>query len=488
MNLKITDNYRNNIVIIFTKKFIMTLIKSISGIRGTLGGEPNENLTPVDIVKYTSAYGHFLKYHYPGEHITVVVGRDARVSGKIIQNIVVSTLQSMGIDVYLLGLATTPTTEIAVTEFGAHGGIIITASHNPFNWNALKLLNNKGEFLSENDGKHVLLNANTQHFKYVDSYNFGKLIEINNFHQQHIKKILNLDLVNVKEIKKAKFTVAIDGINSVGGIVIPELLKKLGVKKVLKLNCTANGLFKHNPEPLPENLTQIISLIKRKKIDVGFVVDPDVDRLAIVCEDGTLFGEEYTLVAVADYVLQHKPGNTVSNLSSTMALKEITEKYKQKYFAAPVGEVNVVEKMKEVDAVIGGEGNGGIIYPELHYGRDALVGIALFLSYLATSGLECSELRKKYPFYPMAKKKIEITDNLKPDFILEEISKIYSGYQQNKQDGLKIYFSEGWLHMRKSNTEPIIRIYAEAKSNAFLENILNQIEIQINAIIKNYPD
>jgi len=465
----------------------MALIKSISGIRGTIGGEPGENLTPIDIVKYTSAFGHFLKYHYPGEPIKVVVGRDARVSGKLIQNIVISTLQNMGIDVYSLGLATTPTTEIAVTEFNAHGGIIITASHNPFNWNALKLLNNKGEFLSDNDGKNVLLIADTQHFRYVDSNNLGKLFEINNFHNQHIKKIIDLDLVNVREIKKAKFTVAIDCINSVGGIVIPELLKKLGVKKILKINCTPNGIFKHNPEPLPENLFQIIKLVKRKKVDLGFVVDPDVDRLSIICEDGTIFGEEYTLVAIADYILQNKPGSTVSNLSSTMALKELTEKYKQKYFDAPVGEVNVVEKMKEVNAVIGGEGNGGIIYPELHYGRDALVGIALFLSYLAQLGLKCSGLRKKYPFYPMLKKKIEISNNINVDLIFEEISRIYSNFQQNKEDGLKIYFEKGWLHMRKSNTEPIIRIYAEAKTQEYLDKIYNDINIHIDHLLKNQP-
>lgn len=461
----------------------MTLIKSISGIRGTIGGEPGENLTPIDVVKYTSAFGHFLKYHYPGEQIKVVVGRDARVSGKIIQNIVLSTLQSMGIDVYSLGLATTPTTEIAVTEFNAHGGIIITASHNPFNWNALKLLNNKGEFLSENDGKNILLIADTQHFKYVDSNNLGKIYEINNFHNQHIKKILELDLVNVKEIKKSKFTVAIDCINSVGGIVIPELLKKLGVKKILKINCTPNGIFKHNPEPLPEHLTQITNLIKRKKVDVGFVVDPDVDRLAIICEDGSMFGEEYTLVAIADYVLQNNPGNTVSNLSSTMALKELTEKYNQKYFAAPVGEINVVEKMKEVNAVIGGEGNGGVIYPQLHYGRDALVGIALFLSFLAESGLKCSGLRKKYPYYPMTKRKIELDKNLDIELIFNEISKLYSNYDQNKQDGLKIHFESGWVHMRKSNTEPIIRIYSEAKTQQQLDSLNKQIDSVINEII-----
>lgn len=461
----------------------MTLIKSISGIRGTIGGEPGENLTPIDVVKYTSAFGHFLKYHYPGEQINVVVGRDARISGKIIQNIVLSTLQSMGIDVYSLGLATTPTTEIAVTEFNAHGGIIITASHNPFNWNALKFLNNKGEFLSENDGKNILLIADTQHFKYVDSNNLGKIYEINNFHNQHIKKILELDLVKVKEIKKAKFTVAIDCINSVGGIVIPELLKKLGVKKILKINCTPNGIFKHNPEPLPEHLTQITNLIKRKKVDVGFVVDPDVDRLAIICEDGSMFGEEYTLVSIADYVLQNNPGNTVSNLSSTMALKEITEKYNKKYFAAPVGEINVVEKMKEVNAVIGGEGNGGVIYPKLHYGRDALVGIALFLSYLAESGLKCSGLRKKYPYYPMAKRKIELNKKLDIDLIFNEISKFYSNYDQNKEDGLKIYFESGWVHMRKSNTEPIIRIYSEAKTQQHLDSLNKQIDSIINELI-----
>ena len=461
----------------------MSLIVSVSGIRGTIGGYEGKNLTPLDLVKFASAYSIWLKKY--NTNPTIVIGRDGRLSGLMVSDLIVSTMIAMGVNVIDVGLSTTPSVEMQVILKNLDGGIILTASHNPREWNALKLLNNKGEFLSDNDGKNVLLIADTQHFRYVDSNNLGKLFEINNFHNQHIKKIIDLDLVNVREIKKAKFTVAIDCINSVGGIVIPELLKKLGVKKILKINCTPNGIFKHNPEPLPENLFQIIKLVKRKKVDLGFVVDPDVDRLSIICEDGTIFGEEYTLVAIADYILQNKPGSTVSNLSSTMALKELTEKYKQKYFDAPVGEVNVVEKMKEVNAVIGGEGNGGIIYPELHYGRDALIGIALFLSHLATSKLLCSHLREKYPDYFISKNKIELTSNINITDIFDKLKNKYKNNQINDIDGIKIIFDKEWVHLRRSNTEMIIRIYAESDSINKAEHLAKKIIEDIKEIIRN---
>lgn len=458
----------------------MSLIKSISGIRGTIGGTTTDNLTPVDIVAFASAYGSWLRDNVTNGSNKVVVGRDARLSGDMVSSLVMQTLVALGFKVVNIGLATTPTTEIAVTEEHADGGVIITASHNPKQWNALKLLNNKGEFLNAQEGNDVLKRAEASKFNFADIDSIGS-IEINNtYNSKHIEKVLALPLVDVDAIKKAKFSVAIDCVNSVGGIILPELLEKLGVKNVLKLNCEATGKFAHTPEPIPENLVETAAAIRTNKVDVGFVVDPDVDRLAIINEDGTMFGEEYTLVSVADYILQHTPGNTVSNLSSTRALSDVTRKYGKEYNAAAVGEVNVVTKMKETNAVIGGEGNGGVIYPEIHYGRDALVGIALFLSLLAKSGKKCSELRKTYPEYVISKNKIQLTPDTNVDAILANIAETYKNEKVNTIDGVKIDFAQGWVHLRKSNTEPIIRIYAESSSmdaaNALAQEIMNKIQ------------
>ncbi|MBP8992388.1 MAG: phosphoglucosamine mutase [Bacteroidales bacterium] len=460
----------------------MTLIKSISGIRGTIGGFAGENLTPIDIVKFITAYSLWQKETNPKAK-TIVVGRDARPSGKMVENIVVSVFNSLGFDVINIGLATTPTTEFAVINEKADGGIIITASHNPKNWNALKLLNNKGEFLSASEGQRILELAETANAEFAQVDDLGKTTKLRNYENLHIDSILKLKLVNKELIKATDFTVAIDCVNSVGGFAIPKLLKSLGVKNIIELYCTPNGQFPHNPEPLPEHLTEISNLIKEKNADVGFVVDPDVDRLAIICEDGSMFGEEYTLVAVADYVLSKTPGNTVSNLSSTRALRDVSEKYGVEYNSAAVGEVNVVAKMKETNAVIGGEGNGGVIYPESHYGRDALVGIALFLSFLAEKQLKVSELKKTYPNYFISKNKIELTKDINLNNIFEKLLEKYKNNPHHTIDGLKIEFPETkeWVHLRSSNTEPIIRIYceslnqknAEALAKKFIEEIKN---------------
>lgn len=460
----------------------MTLIKSISGIRGTIGGFAGENLTPIDIVKFITAYSLWQKETNPKAK-TIVVGRDARPSGKMVENIVVSVFNSLGFDVINIGIATTPTTEFAVINEKADGGIIITASHNPKNWNALKLLNNKGEFLSASEGQRILELAETANAEFAQVDDLGKTTKLRNYENLHIDSILKLKLVNKELIKAADFTVAIDCVNSVGGFAIPKLLKSLGVKNIIELYCTPNGQFPHNPEPLPEHLTEISNLIKEKNADVGFVVDPDVDRLAIICEDGSIFGEEYTLVAVADYVLSKTPGNTVSNLSSTRALRDVSEKYGVEYNSAAVGEVNVVAKMKETNAVIGGEGNGGVIYPESHYGRDALVGIALFLSFLAEKQLKVSELKKTYPNYFISKNKIELTKDINLNNIFEKLLEKYKNNPHHTIDGLKIEFPETkeWVHLRSSNTEPIIRIYceslnqknAEALAKKFIEEIKN---------------
>ncbi len=453
----------------------MTLIKSISGIRGTIGGKPDEGLTPLDIVKFSSAYARWITERNPGVKPKVVLGRDARTSGEMVEKIVSGSLQGMGIDVICLGLATTPTVEIAVTREKTQGGIIITASHNPGQWNALKLLDQNGEFLSAADGQIIISHTQSDQYIYVPVDKLGVQTNISGYEKIHIDQVLGLKLVNREAIKKAGFRVAVDCVNSVGGMVIPQLLKALGVEVVFELFCEPNGLFPHNPEPLPENLQEISKLVKDKKADLGFVVDPDVDRLAIICEDGSMFGEEYTLVSVADYVLSHTPGNTSSNLSSSRALKDITISKGQKYFSAAVGEVNVVKAMKDNHCVIGGEGNGGVIYPEAHYGRDSLVGIALFLSLLASKKLKCSELRKTYPEYVISKNKVNLSPEVNVDQILEDVKNHYKNEQVDDRDGVKIDFSEGWVHLRKSNTEPIIRIYAEAKHSEKADQLANEI-------------
>ncbi|MCW3805422.1 phosphoglucosamine mutase [Plebeiibacterium marinum] len=460
----------------------MTLIKSISGIRGTIGGVPGEGLSPLDVVKFTAAYASWAKNNAQKENITVVVGRDARISGPMVDKIVVGTLMGCGVNVINLGLATTPTTELAVTMEKADGGIILTASHNPKQWNALKLLNSKGEFLSGADGEEILDIAEREDFNFSQVDDLGSVIENDTYVQKHVDHVCDLDLVDIDTIKNAGFTVAIDCVNSVGGTYLPPLLKALGVKEVIELYCEPNGEFPHNPEPLPENLTEISALIKDKKADVGFVVDPDVDRLAIVNEDGSMFGEEYTLVAVSDYILSQQKGNTVSNLSSTRALRDVTENHGGNYTASAVGEVNVVSKMKETNAVIGGEGNGGIIYPASHYGRDALVGIGLFLTHLAKSGKTCSELRASYPEYFISKNKIELTPELDVDKILCDMKDKYSNEQVNDIDGVKIDFPDRWVHLRKSNTEPIIRIYSEAPSATEAEELAQKIICDIKEI------
>lgn len=457
----------------------MTLIKSISGIRGTIGGPVGDGLNPLDIVRFTAAYATQIKAGKP-ESNKIVVGRDARISGEMVNQLVIGTLLGMGFDVVNIGLATTPTTEIAVTMEKAAGGIILTASHNPKQWNALKLLNEKGEFLNAAEGENVLKIAENEAFTFAPVDELGKLTEDLSYTQKHIESVLALELVDVEAIKAAGFSVAVDCVNSVGGIVIPALLEALGVKNVEKLYCEPNGQFPHNPEPLPEHLTEISGLMKQGKADVGFVVDPDVDRLAIICEDGSMFGEEYTLVSIADYVLQHTPGNTVSNLSSTRALRDVTNNRGGKYTAAAVGEVNVVTAMKATNAIIGGEGNGGVIYPASHYGRDALVGIALFLTHLAKSKQTVSELRKTYPEYYISKNKIELTPAIDVDAILIAIKGIYAHYDVNDIDGVKIDFPTGWVHLRKSNTEPIIRIYSESgtpeQADAFAQAIITEIK------------
>ncbi|MCU4177158.1 phosphoglucosamine mutase [Carboxylicivirga sp. N1Y90] len=460
----------------------MTLIKSISGIRGTIGGKVGDGLSPLDVVKFSSAYGQWVKKRHEGK-LKVVVGRDARISGDMVKNLVIGSLQGLGIDVVNIGLATTPTTEIAVTEEKAHGGIILTASHNPKQWNALKLLNENGEFLTAADGAEVLKIAEDESFEFAEVDELGKVEENDTYTDFHVQHVLNLDMVNVEAIKNANFTVAIDCVNSVGGIAIPALLKALNVKNTIELYTEPNGQFPHNPEPLPEHLVDIATAIKKQNADVGFVVDPDVDRLAIVNEDGSMFGEEYTLVAVADYLLSHKIGNTVSNLSSSRALADVTRNYGGEYSASAVGEVNVVATMKETDAIIGGEGNGGVIYPESHYGRDSLVGIGLFLSHLAVSGLKCSELRAKYPEYCISKNKIQLTPEIDTDKILESIKNKYAKEEINDIDGLKIDFSESWVQLRKSNTEPIIRIYAEAKSAGEADKLAQNIIADIKALL-----
>lgn len=451
----------------------MTLIKSISGFRGTIGGPVGDNLTPSDLVKFTASFVKFLKKGNDGK-IKVVVGRDARLSGEMVEDIVIGTLMGCGADVIRLGLASTPTTEIAVTHYKANGGIIITASHNPKQWNALKLLGPLGEFLNAEEGGEVLRTAATEDYRFVEVDELGKVIVNESFDEKHIEAVLNLPYIRKEEIKAKKLKVVVDAVNSVGGIVIPELLERLGVE-VVKLNCTPDGNFAHNPEPLKENLTEIAAKVVEEKADMGIVVDPDVDRLAFFREDGEMFGEEYTLVAVADYILSKQKGNTVSNLSSSRALRDVTEAHGGSYSAAAVGEVNVVKKMKDTGAIIGGEGNGGVIYPELHYGRDALVGVVLFLSYYVEKGMSMSELRKTLPEYYIYKSKIQLSADMDVDGILASIKKKYSNEKITDIDGVKIDFEEGWVHLRKSNTEPIIRIYAEAhsieKAKAFADAI-----------------
>ena len=453
----------------------MTLIKSISGIRGTIGGQAGEGLNPLDIVKFTSAYATLIRQNTKLTSNKIVVGRDARLSGEMVKNVVVGTLMGMGWDVVDIDLASTPTTELAVVMEGACGGIILTASHNPRQWNALKLLNERGEFLNKEEGNEVLRIAEAEAFSYAEVDKLGSYRQDLTYNQKHIDSVLALPLVDVEAIRKADFHVAIDCVNSVGGIILPQLLDQLGVKHVEKLYCETTGDFQHNPEPLEKNLGDIMQLMKQGKNDVAFVVDPDVDRLAMICENGQMYGEEYTLVTVADYVLKHTPGNTVSNLSSTRALRDVTRQYGCEYAAAAVGEVNVTTKMKEVGAVIGGEGNGGVIYPESHYGRDALVGIALFLSHLAHEGKKVSELRASYPNYFMAKNRVDLTPETDVDAILAKVKELYKNEEINDIDGVKIDFPDKWVHLRKSNTEPIIRVYSEAHSPEEAEAIGQEI-------------
>lgn len=453
----------------------MALIKSISGIRGTIGGKAGEGLNPLDIVKFTSAYATLMRQTSTRRSNKIVVGRDARLSGEMVKHVVVGTLMGMGWDVVDIDLASTPTTELAVTMEGADGGIILTASHNPRQWNALKLLNEHGEFLNKEEGNEVLRIAEAEAFDYAEVDRLGSYRQDLSYNQKHIERVLALDLVDVEAIRKADFHVAIDCVNSVGGIILPQLLEALGVNHVEKLYCEPTGNFQHNPEPLEKNLGDIMSLMRRGGNDVAFVVDPDVDRLAMICEDGTMYGEEYTLVTVADYVLRHTPGSTVSNLSSTRALRDVTRSYGQQYFAAAVGEVNVTTKMKEVGAVIGGEGNGGVIYPACHYGRDALVGIALFLSHLAKEGKKASQLRAGYPAYYMAKNRIDLTPDIDVDAILAKVKELYKQEEINDIDGVKIDFPEQWVHLRKSNTEPIIRVYSEAATPQAADDIARQV-------------
>jgi len=456
----------------------MTLIKSISGIRGTIGGQVGEALTPLDIVRFTASYASFIRKQANVSN-TIIIGRDARISGEMVNNIVSGTLMGCGFNVLDVGLSTTPTIEVAVQLHKSAGGIILTASHNPKQWNALKLLNEKGEFLSATDGEEILALAENDNFTFTEVDDLGSYSFDDSFNDKHIDEVLKLNLVDVELVKSAGFKVVVDAVNSTGGFMVPNLLKKMGVECV-KLFCEPNGQFPHNPEPLPENLTEISKLVVSEKADFGIVVDPDVDRLAMVCEDGTMFGEEYTLVAVADYVLSKTPGNTVSNLSSTRALSDVTNKHNGSYQASAVGEVNVVEKMKATNAIIGGEGNGGVIYPAMHYGRDALIGVALFLTQLAERKISARALRDSYPNYFISKNKIQLTPEIDVDAILVAVEEKYKTEQITTIDGLKIDFKEGWVHMRKSNTEPIIRIYAESegedKANALAENMINEIK------------
>ncbi|MBQ9523264.1 MAG: phosphoglucosamine mutase [Paludibacteraceae bacterium] len=455
----------------------MSLMKSISGIRGTIGGPVGEGLNPVDIVRFTAAYAVQRRQALPDNNV-IVVGRDARLSGQMVDLLVTGTLVGMGYDVVDIGLATTPTTELAVVGEKAAGGIILTASHNPKQWNALKLLNEKGEFLNDAEGKGVLAIAEKEDFVFADVDHLGQLSH-KDYLPYHIDNVLNLKLVDKAAIEKADFTVAVDCVNSVGGLAIPAVLRALGVKHIIELNCEPTGHFAHNPEPIPQNLTQISDLMKEGKADVAFVVDPDVDRLAIICEDGEMFGEEYTLVSVADYVLTHTPGNTCSNLSSTRALSDVTRLHGGQYSASAVGEVNVVTEMKRVNAVIGGEGNGGVIYPASHYGRDALVGIGLFLSHLAHKGLKVSELRKTYPDYCISKNRIDLKPEMDVDAVLRHVKEVYKNERVNDIDGVKIDFKDGWVHLRKSNTEPIIRVYSEAatmeQANEMAQQVMNEV-------------
>jgi len=456
----------------------MTLIKSISGIRGTIGGKVGDSLTPLDIVRFTASYAAFIRKEYSNSN-TIIIGRDARISGEMVSNIVSGTLMGCGFDVLDVGLSTTPTIEVAVQLHKSAGGIILTASHNPKQWNALKLLNANGEFLSAADGENILALAENDDFSFTEVDDLGNYTFDDSFNDKHIEEVLKLDLVDVDLVKSAGFKVVVDAVNSTGGFMVPNLLEKMGVECV-KLFCDPNGQFPHNPEPLPENLIEISKLVVSESADFGIVVDPDVDRLAMVCEDGTMFGEEYTLVTVADYVLSKTPGNTVSNLSSTRALSNITNKHNGNYQASAVGEVNVVEKMKATNAIIGGEGNGGVIYPEMHYGRDALIGIALFLTQLAERKISARELRDSYPNYFISKNKIQLTPEINVDEILSALEDKYKNEKITTIDGLKIDFKEGWVHLRKSNTEPIIRIYAESegedKANALAENMINEIK------------
>ena len=460
----------------------MALIKSISGIRGTIGGEINENLTPIDAVKYAAAYGMWLKEQNTNESLTIILGRDARISGKMVSNLVANTLIGLGINVTDLGLSTTPTVEIAVALENADGGIIITASHNPKQWNALKLLNSKGEFLNAVEGEKILKIAEEDAFQFAEVNNLGEYKKKKGYINKHIQEVLNLDLVDVEAIKKSNFKVVVDAVNSTGGIAIPALLEKLGVECV-QLYCEPNGHFPHNPEPLKEHLADISELVVLEKAHFGIVVDPDVDRLALICEDGSMFGEEYTLVACADYVLGKTKGNTVSNLSSSRALRDITLKHGGSYQASAVGEVNVVELMKATNAIIGGEGNGGIIYPESHYGRDSLVGVALFLTHLANLKMSCKELRDSYPNYYMSKNKIELTPEIDVDTVLETIASNYKNEDVSTIDGVKINFETEWVHLRKSNTEPIIRIYTESTSQTSADELAKRFIYEIKSII-----
>ncbi|MBR3725140.1 MAG: phosphoglucosamine mutase [Bacteroidales bacterium] len=461
----------------------MSLIKSISGIRGTIGGKPGDGLSPLDVVKFTSAFATFLQKRNPGKRLNLVVGRDARLSGAMVDRLVVGTLQGMGIDVIETGLSTTPTTEMSVIDKHADGGIIITASHNPKHWNALKLLNARGEFIDAAEGAEVLRLAESEELNYAEVDDLGQVTVDNDTIDHHIERVLALPLVDVEAIGKAGFKVAVDAVNSTGGLAIPKLLRALGVKEVVELNCDPTGHFAHNPEPIPANLTDISRVVRDNRCDLGVVVDPDVDRLALVCETGEMFGEEYTLVSVADYVLQHTPGNTVSNLSSSRALRDVTHRYAGcEYNAAAVGEVNVTTLMRQTDAVIGGEGNGGVIYPALHYGRDALVGVALFLTLLAKKGMKVSELRKTYPDYIISKNRIDLTEGMDVDGLLKRLAEKYQANPDCKVttiDGVKIDFEDGWVHLRKSNTEPIIRIYSESHSEARANELAEQVKAEV---------
>lgn len=459
----------------------MTLIKSISGIRGTIGGPAGDNLTPPDIVRFTAAYVRYTSAAHPVKRLRIVVGRDARLSGELVNDLVEGTLLGCGADVINVGLCTTPGVELAVRAHDADGGIIITASHNPRQWNALKLLDDEGEFLDDAAGKQVLALSEAPGYAYPEIDGIGRVLSRESYNDQHIRQVLALPLVDVQAVRRRSFRVVVDAVNSVGGIVIPRLLRELGCE-VIELNCEPTGEFAHNPEPLPENLSGIAEVIVRERADLGVVVDPDVDRLAFVNEDGSMFVEEYTLVAVADYVLQHTCGNTVSNLSSSRALRDVTERHGGRYYAAPVGEVNVVARMKEVSAVIGGEGNGGVIYPDLHYGRDALVGVALFLTHLARTGLTMTQLRATYPAYFASKNKIQLTPAIDADQVLLQMKKRYSGEQVNDTDGVKIDFATCWVHLRKSNTEPIIRVYTEARSMAEAEALAQRFMEEIRAV------